>query len=130
MSDLDNNFEEYSAREHQLVQFNKWADHEGLDLKMSGEFEHSNKETHMAYNGFKAGQQSRQKEIDEINLTIKRLITSEEDIARGCKHWRDAHRELDERLDKVLDALCESGKTKEYRIEHAICLLKGERFVW
>lgn len=79
---------------------------------------------------FEAGQQSKQKEIDELNLTIKRLIASEEDIARGCKHWRDSHRELDERLDKVLDALCESGKTKEYRIEHAICLLKGEKFVW
>lgn len=74
MSDLDNNFEEYSAREHQLVQFNKWADHEGLDLKMSGEFEHSNKETHMAYNGFKAGQKSKQGEVDELQKRIDDCI--------------------------------------------------------
>lgn len=58
-----------------------------------------------AKQGYEAGQHSRQKEIDELNLTIKRLITSEEDIARSCKHWRDSHRELDERIIKVLAML-------------------------
>lgn len=57
---------------------------------------------------YEAGQQSKQKEIDELNLTIKRLITSEEDIARGCKHWRDSHRELDERIAKDLTNLLKS----------------------
>lgn len=55
--------------------------------------------------GYEAGQQSKQKEIDELNLTIKRLIASEEDIARSCKHWRDSHRELDERITKALTIL-------------------------
>lgn len=104
-----------------MKSFDEWFEGQDIDNWTNKKF---------MLKAFEAGQQSRQKEIDELNLTIKRLITSEEDIARGCKHWRDAQRELDERLDKVLDALCESGKTKEYRIEHAIGLLKGEKFVW
>lgn len=63
---------------------------------------------------YEAGQQSRQKEIDELNLTIKRLITSEEDIARGCKHWRDAHRELDERITKALAMLEDEAIEVDY----------------
>lgn len=66
---------------------------------------------------FKAGQQSMQKEIDELNLTIKRLITSEEDIARGCKHWRDSHRELDERVGYILK-VCENLKNDSLRENH------------
>lgn len=54
---------------------------------------------------YEAGQQAKQKEIDELNLTIQRLIISEEDIALGCKHWRDSHRELDERIIKALNLI-------------------------
>lgn len=66
---------------------------------------------------FEAGQQFKQKEIDELNLTIKRLITSEEDIARGCKHWRDSHRELDERVGNILK-VCEDLKNDSIRENH------------
>lgn len=66
---------------------------------------------------YEAGQQSKQKEIDELNLTIKRLLTSEEDIARGCKHWRDSHRELDERVGYILK-VCEDLKNDSIRENH------------
>lgn len=98
-------FDDYKWREDQLSCFNKWADFEGLDLRMSGEFEHSNHETHMAYHGFKAGQQSKQKEIDELNLTIKRLISSEEDIARSCSHWKESFFDLVISIRKAIKAL-------------------------
>lgn len=54
---------------------------------------------------YEAGQQSRQKEVDELNLKINRLIESEENIARSCEGWRDAHRELDERIIKALSLI-------------------------
>lgn len=61
---------EYKKREKQLALFNEWADFEGLDLKMSGEFEHSDKETHMAFLGYKAGQESKQASIDHMREYI------------------------------------------------------------
>lgn len=67
-------FDEYNAREQQLVQFNKWADHEGLSLRMSGEFDHSNKDTHMAYLGYVEGQQSKQAEVDELQNKIDEAL--------------------------------------------------------
>lgn len=67
-------FDEYNAREQQLVQFNKWADHEGLSLRMSGEFDHSNKDTHMAYLGYVEGQQSKQAEVDELQKRIDDIV--------------------------------------------------------
>lgn len=67
-------FDEYNAREQQLVQFNKWADHEGLSLRMSGEFDHSNKDTHMAYLGYVEGQQSKQAEVDELQKRVDEAI--------------------------------------------------------
>lgn len=57
------------------------------------------------YKFYEAGQQSRQAEIDELNLKINRLIYSEENIARSCEGWRDAHRELDERIIKALSLI-------------------------
>ena len=54
---------------------------------------------------YEAGQQSKQAEIDELNLKINRLIDSEENIARSCEGWRDAHRELDERIIKALSLI-------------------------
>lgn len=67
-------FDEYNAREQQLVQFNKWANHEGLSLRMSGEFDHSNKDTHMAYLGYVEGQQSKQAEVDELKKRVDEAI--------------------------------------------------------
>ena len=64
--------------------------------------------------GYEAGQQSRQKEVDELNLKIKRLIESEENIARSCKGWRDAHRELDERVIKALSLIKEEVIEVDY----------------
>lgn len=54
------------------------------------------------YKFYQAGQKSRQDEIDELNLKINRLLESEENIARSCKGWRDAHRKLDERIAVVI----------------------------
>ena len=71
--------DEYKTRENQLIRFNKWADYEGLDLRMSGEFEHSNKETHMAYLGYVEGQQSKQSEVDELRKRIDRAVEHIED---------------------------------------------------
>lgn len=48
---------------------------------------------------------TKQAEIDELNLKINRLIDSEENIARSCEGWRDAHRELDERIIKALSLI-------------------------
>ena len=73
--------------------------------------------------GYEAGQQSKQKEIDELNLAIKRLITSTKDIARGCKHWRDSHRELDERIIKALDML--EGREGKVLFDDILDTLKG-----
>ncbi|HAV5331770.1 TPA: hypothetical protein JI076_10490 [Acinetobacter baumannii] len=39
----------YEDRIKELELFNKWADFEGLDTKMSSETEHSSKETHLAF---------------------------------------------------------------------------------
>ena len=63
---------------------------------------------------YEAGQQSKQAEIDELNLKINRLIDSEENIARSCEGWRDAHRELDERIIKAL-SLIKDEVIDEYR---------------
>ena len=80
-----------------MSDFDNWINEEGFNFRP---------EQYDLYKYlYEAGQQSKQKEVDELNLTIKRLITSEEDIARGCKHWRDAHRELDERITKALAML-------------------------
>ena len=80
-----------------MSDFDNWINEEGFNIRP---------EQYDLYKYlYEAGQQSKQKEVDELNLTIKRLITSEEDIARGCKHWRDAHRELDERITKALAML-------------------------
>lgn len=67
-------FEAYEEREKQLSLFNDWAEFEGLDLRMSGEFEHSDKGTHLAFLGYKAGQQSKQEEIDKLKLIISEAI--------------------------------------------------------
>ena len=83
------------------MSFNKWKDEYGLEFEPN-----YSKETELDCKAaFKAGKQSKQAEIDELNLKINRLIESEENIARSCKGWRDAHRELDERIIKVLDTL-------------------------
>lgn len=42
----DFNYEDHIK---ELELFNKWADFEGLDTKMSSETEHSSKETHLAF---------------------------------------------------------------------------------
>ena len=90
--------DEYKTRENQLIRFNKWADYEGLDLRMSGEFEHSNKETHTAYLGFRAGQQFKQADVDElqkrIDGVVKKLQLIKADTLRPShydydKGWRD-----------------------------------------
>lgn len=39
----------YEDRIKEIGLFNKWADFEGLDIKMSSETEHSSKETHLAF---------------------------------------------------------------------------------
>lgn len=39
----------YEDRIKEVELFNKWADFEGLDIKMSSETEHSSKETHLAF---------------------------------------------------------------------------------
>ena len=79
---------------------------------------------HQSFKSFyEAGQQSRQAEIDELNLKINRLIESEENIARSCKGWRDAHRELDERIIKALDML--EGREGKVLFEDILDVLKG-----
>ena len=75
------------------------------------------------YKFYEAGQQSLQAEIDELNLKINRLIESEENIARSCKGWRDAHRELDERIIKALDML--EGREGKVLFEDILDVLKG-----
>lgn len=72
--------------------------------------------------------QQQQKEIDELNLTIKRLIISEEDIAKGCKAWRDAHRELDERIERTLAWIEDEGNTYNWTddLYFPFKILKGE----
>ncbi len=44
MTDLN-----YEDRIKEVELFNKWADFEGLDIKMSSETEHSSRETHLAF---------------------------------------------------------------------------------
>lgn len=39
----------YEDRIKEIGLFNKWADFEGLDIKMSSETEHNSKETHIAF---------------------------------------------------------------------------------
>lgn len=92
-------FDYYKVREDQLSCFNEWADFEGLDLRMSGEFEHSDRETHIAYLGFKAGAQSRQAEIDELNS----------------------------RINEAIDFLNVSNANDEYYVLQAIKILKGNQ---
>lgn len=64
-----------------------------------------------------------QSEIDGLNLKIKRLIESEENIARSCQGWRDAHRELDERIIKALDML--EGREGKVLFDDILDVLKG-----
>lgn len=77
-------FDEYNAREQQLVQFNKWANHEGLSLRMSGEFDHSNKDTHMAYLGYVEGQQSKQAEVDELRKRVDEALVKISNHYHSC----------------------------------------------
>ena len=101
------------------MSFNKWKDEYGLEFEPN-----YSKETELDCKAaFKAGQQSRQAEIDELNLKINRLIESEENIARSCKDWRDAHRELDERIIKALDML--EGREGKVLFEDILDVLKG-----
>ena len=101
------------------MSFNKWKDEYGLEFEPN-----YSKETELDCKAaFKAGQQSRQAEIGELNLKINRLIESEENIARGCKGWRDAHRELDERIIKALDML--EGREGKVLFEDILDVLKG-----
>ena len=101
------------------MSFNKWKDEYGLEFEPN-----YSKETELDCKAaFKAGQQSRQAEIDELNLKINRLIESEENIARSCKGWRDAHRELDERIIKALDML--EGREGKVLFEDILDVLKG-----
>lgn len=80
-----------------MSDFDNWINEEGFNFRP---------EQYDLYKYlYEAGQQSKQKEIDELNLTIKRLITSEEDIALSCEGWRDAHRELDKRIIKALSLI-------------------------
>lgn len=44
----------YEERIKQVEQFNIWADSEGFDIRMSGETDHSDKETHCAFLGWMA----------------------------------------------------------------------------
>lgn len=94
-------FDEYNAREQQLVQFNKWADHEGLSLRMSGEFDHSNKDTHMAYLGYVEGQQSKQAEVDELKREM--LNKTNEAYADGQKSMRKMIKNNEDELRKNLN---------------------------
>ena len=101
------------------MSFNKWKDEYGLEFEPN-----YSKETELDCKAaFKAGQQSRQAEIGELNLKINRLIESEENIARSCKGWRDAHRELDERIIKALDML--EGREGKVLFEDILDVLKG-----
>ena len=59
---------------------------------------------------------SQQSKVDELQLKIKRLIESEENIARGCEAWRNAHRKADERVDEL-----------QKRVDAALWLLKVYR---
>ena len=92
----------------QTNDFDSWFDSVNLNM----EFWES--PVRAARFGYEAGQQSRQAEIDELNLKINRLIESEENIARSCKGWRDSHRELDERIIKVLTMLEDEAIEVDY----------------
>lgn len=50
------------------------------------------------------------KHIKEQDLRIKRLIESEENIARGCEEWRNAHRKAEERAEELQLKLSEESR--------------------
>lgn len=104
-------FDEYNAREQQLVQFNKWADHEGLSLRMSGEFDHSNKDTHMAYLGYVEGQQSKQAEVDELQKRVKELelinFDSELHFDAAKEHIDHLQKKIDDCIKAMDDSICD-----------------------
>ena len=106
-------FDEYNAREQQLVQFNKWANHEGLSLRMSGEFDHSNKDTHMAYLGYVEGQQSKQAEVDELRKNLNNALKTIEIQQRFLDDADGANKILTSQasdMQKMVDEL--EGKNK------------------
>lgn len=59
---------------------------------------------------------------------------SEQNLARGCTAWRDAHRKLDERIDaalRLIDSKCEAfcethDMDKVALLEEIEAVLKGE----
>lgn len=44
----------YEEKIKQVALFNEWAEFEGFDTRMCGEYEHSDKETHCAFLGWMA----------------------------------------------------------------------------
>ena len=105
------------------MNFDELAKYHSLSLMRWDEDFYASENTQLAKAFYEAGQQSLQAEIDELNLKINRLIDSEENIARSCKGWRDAHRELDERIIKALDML--EGREGKVLFEDILDVLKG-----
>ncbi|HHP8203040.1 TPA: hypothetical protein ACSIS3_003822 [Acinetobacter baumannii] len=73
----------YEDRIKELELFNKWADFEGLDTKMSSETEHSSKETHLAFLAWiaaKAQAVQQSFEIGRLQDRITELLDERQDL--------------------------------------------------
>lgn len=69
--------------------------------------------------------ENQQRQIDELNMTIKHLISSEEDVARSCSHWKEAFFDLVISVRKAINALEQTPYwDRSGNCEEAIKILK------
>ena len=81
------------------MSFNKWKDEYGLEFEPN-----YSKETELDCKAaFKAGQQSKQDEVDELKMTNHNLSVMAAEAESYSEYWKYERDKLQKRIDTVLD---------------------------
>ena len=105
------------------MSFNKWKDEYGLEFEPN-----YSKETELdCMAAFKAGQQSKQDEIDELKMANHNLSVMTAEAESYSDYWKYERDKLQKRIDTVLDYIEPIDEISHKAYRELYKILKGDQ---